>query len=62
MKPEQKQFRSGVGNLAVTGGMIFIGWKMISSAWKLLTGKDKAYSAKKNADRARLLGPSALIF
>jgi len=42
--------------------MIFVGWKMIKSAWNLITGKNKDDPKKKNADRARLLGPAALIF
>jgi len=62
MKPEQKQFWWWVGNLAITGWMIFVGWKMIKSAWNLITGKNKDDPKKKNADRARLLGPAALIF
>lgn len=62
MKPEQKQFRSGVGNLAVTGGMIFIGVKMLKSAWNLIMGKHKGSPEEKRKDRARLIAPTALIF
>lgn len=62
MKPEQKQFRSGVGNLAVTGGMIIVGWKMLKSAWNLITEKNKWDKEKKRKDRAWLLAPTALIF
>lgn len=66
MKPNQKQFWWWVGNLAVTGWMIFVWWKMIKGAWNLLTGKHKGDDAKnksaRNADRAWLLGPTALLF
>jgi len=61
MKPQQKQFWWGVGNLALTGWIIFIGWKMISSAFKLLSEKGRS---KENLGKnlGRLLGPTALIF
>ena len=64
MKPEQKQFWWGVGNLAVTGGAIFLGWKMIYSAFKMVFKSDKE---KKTwiydwSNRARLGIPTALIF
>lgn len=46
--------------------MIFVGRKMIKSAWNLLTGKHKGEDDKnkalRNKDRARLLGPTALVF
>ena len=58
MKPEQKQFWSGVSNLAVMGWMVFVGWKMISSAYKLIFKKD---GYKDWANRARLGIPTALI-
>jgi len=64
MKPEQKQFWSGVGNLAITGGAIFLGWKMISSAFKMIFKSDKA--TKKgiydSSNRAWLGIPTALLF
>lgn len=63
MKPEQKQFWWGVGNVALVGGMIFVWWKMISSAWNLVTWKykDDKDNKEKNKALARLLGPAALI-
>lgn len=61
MKPEQKQFRWGVGNLAITGWMIFVGWKMLSSAFKLLTKKGRN-EENLGKNLGRLLGPAALIF
>ncbi|MFA6256344.1 MAG: hypothetical protein WC606_04110 [Candidatus Absconditabacterales bacterium] len=64
MKPEQKQFWSGVGNLAVTGGAIFLGWKMLSSAFKMVfkSDKEKKTGVYDSANRARLGIPTALIF
>ena len=43
MSPEQKETWKGVGNLAVTGGLIFLGWKFISTAFKALSksGREK---------------------
>lgn len=37
MSPEQKETWKGVGNLAVTGGLIFLWWKAISTAFKALS-------------------------
>ena len=61
MKPEQKQFWWGVGNLAVIWGMVFVGWKMISSAFKLMT-KNGRSEANLWKNLARLGIPTALIF
>ena len=43
MSPEQKETWKWVGNLAVTGGLIFLGWKFISTAFKALSssGREK---------------------
>ena len=41
MSPEQKETWKGVGNLAVTGGLIFLGWKAISTAFKALSSKGR---------------------
>lgn len=43
MSPEQKETWKGVGNLAVTGGLIFLWWKFISTAFKALSksGREK---------------------
>jgi len=64
MKPEQKQFWWGVGNLAVTGGAIFLGWKMLSSAFKMIfkSNKEKKTGVYDSSNRARLWIPTALIF
>jgi len=61
MKPEQKQFRGGVGNLAVMGWIVFVWWNMIYSALKLLT-KDWRSEANLWKNLARIGIPSALIF
>ena len=64
MKPEQKQFWSGIGNLAVTGGVVFLGWKMLSSAFKMVFKSDKKEKTGiyDSSNRARLGIPTALIF
>ncbi len=67
MKPEQKQFWWGVGNLAMTAGVVIVWRKMISSAFKMIFKSGKwAKEAKTgiydSSNRAWLLGPSALIF
>ena len=62
MKPNQRAFLSGVGNLALTAGTIFIGWKMISSAFKLIIGSDKDDAVKKKKDREWLGIPTAIFF
>ena len=41
MTPEQKQTWEGVGNLAITGATIFVGWKFLSTAWKALSKKGR---------------------
>ncbi len=61
MRPEQKQFRSGVGNLALTGWLIFVGWKMISSAFKLMS-KNGRKEGELGKNLARLGIPTLLIF
>lgn len=60
MKPEQKQFWWGVGNLAVMWWMIFVWWKMLSSAFKLLTKKGRN-EENLSTNLARLGIPTALI-
>lgn len=66
MKPEQKQFRWWIGQLAITGAAIFVGWKMLKSAFRLITGADKGDTDDKKAarrkNRAWILGPAAIIF
>ena len=64
MTPEQKQMRGGVGQLALTAGAIFVGWKMLKSAFNLVTGahKGKEHDDERRADRAWLIGPPAVIF
>lgn len=73
MKPQQKQFRSGVGSLALTGGAIFLGWKMLSSAFKMVFKSDRGTKGANDkytggtgiydsANRARLGIPTALMF
>lgn len=63
MRPEQKQFWWGVGNLAITGGVIFLGWKMLSSAFKMVfkSSKEKKTGVYDTSNRARLGIPTALI-
>lgn len=61
MTESQKQMRWWVGNLALTGGIIFVGWKMISSAFKLL-GKKGRNKENLWKNLGRLLGPAAVIF
>ena len=62
MKPEQKQFWWGVSNLAVTGGVIFLWWKMISSAYKMIFKSDKkeGKGIYDWTNRARLSIPTVL--
>lgn len=64
MTKEQKQMRWGVGQLAMTGAAIYVGWKMLSSAFNLITwahkGKEKLAERKK--DRQWILGPAAIVF
>lgn len=69
LKPEQRQFRWGVAQLAITGAAIFVWWKMLKSAFRLITWKnsagDKDTDEKKAArikDRSWILGPAAIIF
>jgi len=62
MSDQQKQFRSWAWNLAMTAGMVFVGWKMVSSAWNLLRGKHKWDKEAKRKARTWLLAPTALIF
>lgn len=63
MKPNQKQFWWGVGNVAMIGGMIFIGWKMIKSAFSIVfkSDKDKKTGIYDTSNIAWLLGPAALL-
>lgn len=64
MNSEQKQFRGGVGQLAMTAGTIFMGRKMIKSAFNLITWahKGKEGEAERRKDLAWLLGPVAIMF
>ncbi len=67
MTPEQKQFRWGVGNIAVLGGIGFLGYKMISSAFRMIFKSKKWVDGKwgtgiyDSKNRARLGIPTALI-
>lgn len=64
MNPEKKQFRWGVGQLAITAGAVIVWWKMLKSAFNLITGahKGKEKEAERRKDRAWLLGPAAIVF
>lgn len=61
MSDKQKKTWEWVGNIALTGWMIYVWWKMVSSAWKLLWGSAKDEKEKTQA-RQWLLGPTAIIF
>ncbi len=64
MKPEQKQFRGGVWNLALTGWMVFLWWKMVSSAFKMIfkSNKEKKTGVYDWSNRAWLGIPAAVLF
>lgn len=63
MKPHQKQFWWWVGNVAMIGGLAFVGWKMLSSAFKVVfkSNKEKGTGIYDSANLWWLLGPTALI-
>ncbi len=60
MKPNQKQFWWGVGNIAMIGWLAFVGWKMLKSAFSLFT-KDGRSEKNLGKNLARLGIPTALI-
>ena len=64
MKPEQKEFWAWAGNLAITWGAIFLGWKMLSSAFKMAfkSNKEKKTGIYDGSNRARLGIPVGLTF
>ena len=61
MSPEQKETWKGVGNLAVTGGLIFLWWKAISTAFKALS-KSWREKLDKDGGRGWLWMPVAATF
>ena len=61
MSPEQKETWKWVGNLAVTGGLIFLGWKAISTAFKALSSKGRK-DLNENGGRGWLWLPIAGTF
>ena len=62
MTPEQKKFRGGVGQLGLTVGAVYVGFKMLSSAFNLISKKHKADDAARAKDWARLWMPTAALF
>jgi hypothetical protein len=61
MTASQKQTWKGVGNIVATAGLVFVGWKMLSSAFSLLSKEGR--TGDKLASNLKWLGiPAALMF
>ena len=61
MTASQKQTWKWVGNIVATAGLVFVGWKMLSSAFSLLSKEGR--TGDKLASNLKWLGiPAALMF
>ena len=61
MNDGQKETRKGIGNLAITGGLIFAWWKFISNAFKVFSKKWRE-DLKENGGWSWIVWPAALVF